>query len=294
MGKPSPPTPPDPTVVANAQSAANIASATAQQKLNMVSTASPYGATGYSADPSAPGGYKQTTTLSPAEQTLFNQSTALQSGALGTAQKALTSASSALGHPLTPPTLNTSAGYDKTAADAFYNQGASRLDPQYEQADSQMRSRLAAQGLVPGTKAYDDAYGNFSRAKNDAYGSLSNEASVQGSQLGLQQGAFDNNAQQQNFSNQATAQNMPINQLTGLLGLGQVQSPSAIPYSPSSVAPTDVTGAYALNAQQQNANYNSQMQNSAAGLGGLFNLGSSILGAPAKGGSSIAANLFGF
>lgn len=275
--KPSPPSPPDPIAVSNAQSAANIASATAQQKLNMVNSTTPQGTVNYTADGSAPSGYASTTTYSPPEQALFDKSTGLQSGALDTAGTALAHANSSLGSNLTPPTLGTSAGFDQAASDATYNQAASRLNPQWQRAQSQKENQLANQGLNVNDEAYTNAMQDFNFAKNDAYTSANNQATVTGANLGLQQGGFDNAAAQQGFTNTAYAQNQPIDQFSALLGLGQVATPTGVGYTPSSIAPTDVTGAYALNTQAQQAAYQSKSQNYQATLGGLFNLGSAAI-----------------
>ena len=292
MGKQQPqaPTPPDPTVVANAQSQANIASATAQQHLNMINTTDPYGSVNYSADPSAPGGYSQTTTLSPGQQGLYNLGTQAQTGALGIANNQLGNISGALNSQLTPPSLNNSFGptdftADRNAVtDAMYNQAKSRLDPQWNLATEQNDTRLANQGLGANSSAYQTEQNLFNQSKNDAYntamnsaiGAGANEQNVLFGQAG-QQATFGNQAAQQGFQNQAYAQNQPIDQFSALLGMGQVQSPTGINYSPTQVGQTDVTGAYGLNMAQQNANYQSQMQNYQGQMGGLFNLGSAFL-----------------
>jgi hypothetical protein len=57
---------------------------------------------------------------------------------------------------------------------------------------------------------------------------------------------------------------------------GQVQAPQSTP-TQTSVAPTNVLGAYQLQQNGQQANYQAQLQNYNAGLGGLFNLGSAAL-----------------
>lgn len=67
-----------------------------------------------------------------------------------------------------------------TTEDAVYKQFASRLDPQWGQREEQMKSQLAAQGLDPGSEAYNNAYGNFSRGRNDAYQSAQNQAQTTG------------------------------------------------------------------------------------------------------------------
>lgn len=274
---PTPPPAPDPTVVANAQSSANIASATAQQKLNAINSYSPQGAVTYQNDASAPGGLSQTTTLSPQQQQLYNQYTQLQGGALGAAGTALGNATGALGQSLTPPTLGTSAGYDQAATDAAYGQATSRLDPQWAQNTEHQESALANQGLNPNSAAYQNSMTLFNQSKNDAYTSAQNQATVTGANLGIQQGQFDNTALQQGFQNQAYAQNQPINQLTGLLSLGQVGSPQGVSYTPAQVGQTDVTGAYGLQTAQNNANYQAQVANQNSTNSGLFGLGSAAM-----------------
>src|SRR5262252_7488205 len=55
------------------------------------------------------------------------------------------------------------------AIQGIYSQAASRLDPQFAQSRSRLQSQLAAQGLDPGSEAYNAAMGNFNRGRNDAY-----------------------------------------------------------------------------------------------------------------------------
>ena len=460
MGKSSPqaPTPVDPVVAANAQSAADIATAAAQQKLNMSNTSSPYGSVTYSADPNAPSGYQQTTSLSPAEQALFNQYTGLQGQALGIAGSQVNAVKNALATPLSTaglpslqtvnPTGNIQTSYGQPvnlqstfdtggnigstynaggqvqnsigsggtiqnsfnqgqavqgqagpgdvnqsvqdATNAVWQQAMSRLQPQQGLQQSQLQQQLANQGVGVNSAAYQNAQGILGRNQNDAtnqalysaigagtteqnvlaqqalqqgqfansaaaqeysqnqgqaafnnqavqqglnsnlaQGNFSNSAQAQqnsqnaaalaaanaaqqqqytqnlgsaafGNQtqeaansMAAQQAAFGNTAQEQQFSQQQSAaaannaarsqglqeaayiQNQPINQLSALESMGQVQAPQAAPVPQTSVAPTDVLGAYALNQQQQQANYQAQLAQQNSLLGGLFNLGSS-------------------
>lgn len=70
------------------------------------------------------------------------------------------------------------------AITSAYDQAASRLDPQWQQRETQLRSRLANQGLDPGTEAYGSATGDFNQARNDAYGSAMANAIGQGTAAG--------------------------------------------------------------------------------------------------------------
>lgn len=415
------PTPPDPTVVSAAQTASNKETALYQQQLNMVGTTGPTGSVNYVADTTQPGGYRQVTSLSPAEQATYDRTKQAQNGALDTANTQLGRVNAALATPLntdglpalsgsiTPqgtrqfgfdvPTLQT--GYasqntfnngqplqygfnqgqqvqgqvgpqdlsaaSKQAQDAAYSQATSRLDPQFTQSEEQLRNQLANQGLSQNSDAYRTALDSFSRGKNDAYSTAQNQSVTQGNAAAqqlfdqsLNQGQFanqaagqqytqnqgqaafnnqtagqdfsqnqqaaqfynDTNANQAAFGNNAAAtqaglaaqsaqvnnsavdsqrntqiqlaqlqntarnqglqerayiQNQPINQFTGLLGLGQVGQPQGISYTPSQVAPTDVTGAYALQSQAQQANANRAQQASSGMMGGLFSLGSAAM-----------------
>lgn len=275
MGKssPKPPPAPDPTVVANAQSAANIATAQEQQRLNMINSVGPDGSVNYSADATAPGGYRQTTTLSPGQQGLYDQTLALSGGALNTAQQALAGANTALGNTLTPPQLQNQAGYSQEMADSVWNQAKQYLDPVWNQGEDRSRTRLANQGFSQNSTGYDSAMDDFYRGKGLAYNDAAYRAQQAGASQGLAEGTFANQAAQQGFQNEATAQNMPINQLGALLSLGQVQQPGGVSYSPTAVGNTDVLGAYGLQQAQLNANYQAAQQKQNGLLGGLFQLG---------------------
>lgn len=62
---------------------------------------------------------------------------------------------------------------------SMYGQATSRLDPQYQQQEAQMRSDLMNRGIVEGSDAWNTEMGNLSRQKNDAYTSAMNSA-IQG------------------------------------------------------------------------------------------------------------------
>lgn len=239
-GSSSTPAAPDPVQVANAQSASNIATAEAQQKLNMVGTQGPTGSTGYRADPSQPGGYTQYTNLSPAEQQSYDLSKQAQNSALGVANSQIGRVDQALGQPLTMdglPGLATGAGavgqkplqygFDpgqavqgavggdleaarKAAVDSTYAQATSRLDPQWQQREEQERVRLANEGLGANSTAYQTAQQNLGRDRNDAY----NQATYSSIQAGenAAQAQFGRQLSQGQFANDAAAQMYGQNQ----------------------------------------------------------------------------------
>jgi hypothetical protein len=103
--------------------------------------------------------------------------------------------------------------YYNPAQDAYMAQARRSLDPQWEQQQQQQESQLTNMGLTRGSQAWDTAMQNFGRARNDAYGSATNQgimnagaeaARMQG--MDINAGNFANQAAQQNFTNQLTGQ----------------------------------------------------------------------------------------
>ena len=103
--------------------------------------------------------------------------------------------------------------WNQAAGDAVYNQGASRLDPRMNQQQAGLETQLQNQGLTRGSAAWNTEMANQMRARNDAYTSLSNQATVTAGQEGermqgmdINAGNFANTAAQQDFTNQNTSQ----------------------------------------------------------------------------------------
>ena len=113
-------------------------------------------------------------------------------------------------------------------------------------------------------------------SQNQAQAGFGDTAQQQAFNQGLSNAGLYNSAAAQNFQNQAYAQELPINEFNSLMASGQVQAPSSNP-AQTAVAPTDVTGAYALQQQAEQADYAAQLQSYNSGLGGLFNLGTAAL-----------------
>lgn len=66
--------------------------------------------------------------------------------------------------------------YRKQIQDALYSQQQSRLDPRFQQASSDLESRLAAQGITQGSEAYNREIANLGRERTDAYQQAMNNA----------------------------------------------------------------------------------------------------------------------
>lgn len=284
MGKPDPPTPPDPTVVAGAQTASNVDTATANARLAAVNSKSPYGTVSYDTvgtqkigDQNVPQ-YQQTTTLSPEQQRLFDTTTGLEQGALGTAGTALGNVNSALSKPIDLSSLPQIPGATDISQNAKDTQAAymSRFNEDYPKQQEDTISRLNAEGITRGSAQYDNAMTQMDRQQTDA----KNQAILAGNQEQSREFGLAGQARQQSLAEQQTVANTPIQQFATLLGLGgNAQTPTAAPNFGVNVAPTDITGAYALNAQGQQNNYNQKMGAYTDLLGGLLGGASKIGGA---------------
>jgi len=68
------------------------------------------------------------------------------------------------------------ADYRSQIQNALYSQQQSRLDPRFQQAESDQTAALAAQGITQGSNAYNREVQNLGMAKNDAYQSAMNQA----------------------------------------------------------------------------------------------------------------------
>lgn len=87
---------------------------------------------------------------------------------------------------------------------ALYKANTQYLDPQFQQAQSDLENRLANQGITQGSEAYNRAMQNFGNQKQQAYESARNQAISGGIQAA--QGMFGMNLQGGQFANQALGQ----------------------------------------------------------------------------------------
>jgi hypothetical protein len=218
------------------------------------------------------------------------------------------------------PALYGSDNFDAAnhrTANAAYAQATSRLDPQWTNSQNDLDAKLANQGVVAGSEAYGRAQDQESRDKNDAYNQAIYSAQAAGnaeqstlyndSLSARQQGVseaqdranFANQAQQQQFNEQASAnsadnaaraqglqeqtnlRDLPLNELNALRGSTQISNPQFTSVPQSQVSGTDISGDIYKSAQMNQANSNNFMS-------GLFGIGSSALGAAGNAGSFAA------
>lgn len=256
VSTPTPPPPPDPTATAAAQSQMNKDTAIAQNNLNTVNQVTPQGSINYSTN-----GYNSdgtpirtaTQTYSPGEQNVYDLGlkTRQNVGQIGVDQ------SSRIGTLLgTPVNLSNDATESR-----LMDLGRKRLDPVLAQRTAATENDLINRGITPGTEAYDRAMKADTQGKNDAYDQLLLGGHSQAVQEAL------------------TERNQPINEITALMSGSQVSQPNFVGNTPqANVAPTDYLGAVNSSNQAAFNNYNAQMTQQNAMIGGLAGLGGAALG----------------
>lgn len=194
--------------------------------------------------------FSVTTTLSPEQQAIKGQQDA---ASLNLAQLG-NNLSGTLGKQLTG---NFKLGNEQTEARLF-DLGRKRLDPMFAQKDEDLRTRLSNQGIKVGTEAYDREMNNLGQQQNDAYNELLLKGRGQAAQESL------------------TEDNQRINQISALLGGGQVSQPNFVTNNGVGAIPTTDNASIIANYDQQRMA--AWQQNQAAmgsmlgGLGGLFKL----------------------
>lgn len=162
--------------------------------------------------------------------------------------------SGTLGNQLTG---NFTIGNEATEA-RLMELGRKRLDPIFAQQDESLRTRLAQQGIKSGSSAYDREMNNQNQSRNDAYNQLLLTGRGQATQ------------------EQLTEDNQRINQISALLGGGQVSQPNFLTSNQVAGIPTTDNASII-------ANYDQQMMERAkakfagigsalSGIGGLFSM----------------------
>ena len=251
----STPKAPDPTATAAAQGAINKQTAIAQTELNNQNQVTPYGSISYNQTGTASDGTPQftaTTQLSQPMQSLVDSNIANAQGNSNLEGQLQQNAASTLSQPL-------NLGWSATEAnlDAL---GRQTIDPQMQQQKDALTQQLASQGVTQGSEAWNNAMTNQNNAQAAAYNNL---------YLTGHQQAVNDLTQQYNS---------PLNALTALQSGSQVSQPGV--GQTASTAQTGIQPANYAGLVQQN--YQNQLTQSNAALGGLFGLGGSLIGAGAK------------
>ena len=259
-GKSDPPPPPDYAAAAQQTAAGNLEAARYQTQANRVNQYTPYGSLEYSQDPTNPDKWTQTQTLTPAAQEALTKQLDLSNLYADTAASGFGKVQDLLSNPQLDMSQLPDRAIDvgQTAQQAIM----SRLQPQLEQSDEQLRARLANQGIGLGSTAYGREQNMAGQRRND----LELQAALQGINL-------DQANRASALQEQAYVQDRPLNLINALRTGAQVQSPQFQNYAQQG----QTQGADLLGAQtQQYGNLlditNAQNANSANTASGLMGL----------------------
>lgn len=262
MGKKSGPAPTPPRETSAAQTGSSVSTSIANAFLQNMDETTPDGTKTFNqtgsysfTDPYTGQTYtvprfSVTQTLSDAQQAIKDQNdvASLNLSTLGA------DLSGQLGQKLTG---NFSLGNEATEGRLF-ELGRTRLDPMFAQRDEDLRTRLANQGIKAGSAAYDREMALLGQQQNDAYNQLLLTGRGQASQELLAE------------------DNQRINQISALLGGGQVSAPNFMTGAGVGAIPTTDNASIIANndAQRQQAWAQGQaaMGSMIGGLGGLFAL----------------------
>ena len=234
MSKSTPQAPPapDPSLVTQQQTGANLNAAIAQRLMNDTNQYSPFGSTTYQQTGTQNVGgfeiptYSQTTTFNPTVQSIISGTENVGASLVPTGQALANEIGSSATKPLNFSGVNQdylNSGpqlLDQNASNAVYQQQKSFLDPQWQQSQKDLEDQLSRQGIPIGSDAYNSAISNFQNQKTQAYQSAQDSAIAQGAQNA---GQLFNQAlagQQQNISQQQLAQMSPIELLSMLYNTG--------------------------------------------------------------------------
>jgi hypothetical protein len=338
---PSPPPAPDYVGAAQTTAAGNLAAAQAATSANRVSQYTPYGNLVYTqngVDSQGNPTWRADTSLNSTGQQLLDTQNQTSLGLGQTINAQLGNVQKTMGNGFNPQTgpittnvgqanLNSLTGQANLQTNPNYASGMqgwdqanqilqARLQPQMAQDRESQNAALANQGIVQGTKAYDNAMRTFNQGQND----LLTNSQLAGQQIGnslfnqgITGGQFANTANQQNYTNSQTQQqannalaqqqfgnqlsnanlgnqaqqqqytqamtnyNMPLNTLSALRSGAQVQNPTFQNVpQQATTSGADVLGATTAAGNYNLGTYNANAAQQAGMTSGLMGLGGSL------------------
>lgn len=299
------PATPDYAGAAREQGAADKATAQFEAGMNRPTEITPYGNRTWSlrpgADPNNPqaGDWTVTTSLSPGQQQLMDQDTQNSLSYSQLAPGAIQRVGAAVSQPFSTaglsaaPVANLATNPNMFSAErrnvenALYGQLTQDYGQRFGEQDEALRTQLANQGLQAGTPAYDRALEDMRNTQNRAYADARQKATLMGGDeqsrnlsnminaIQAQQGQ-----RQAGIQERAFLRSMPLNEANAIRSGSQVTLPQFQNYAANTniQSPPIFQGTMAdFNARQGAANAQNAANSSM--MGGLFNLGSSAIGA---------------
>jgi len=290
VNQPSAPKAPNPAQTAAAQTASNVDTAVANSVIGNANEIGPLGSVSYSQTGTTRVGnqdvpqYTRTTTLSPEQQRLYDQQTQLGYQMNDLAGRQLTRLDDTLSSPLSFDGLPEAPTADRAKyEEAMY----ARLQPQIERDRAALETKLANQGIMPGSEAYREAIALNDRATND----LRSQTVLNAGNYAQQEYGMGTDARSRALQEQLTLRNQPINEISALMSGGQVTMPQFQAYQGGNVAGTDIAGLTQQGYNNQMAAYQQKMNAQNSMLGGIAGMTGTILGGPI--GGALGKQMFG-
>lgn len=225
--------------------------AEATAKSQMGTQYTPYGSQVYSQDASSPSGYNSTINLAPQAQRTLDTQMNLSNNLGSLANDQLGQVNQQYSHPMDLSSV-------QQVQDKAYGAMTSRLDPQWDQRQTQTETQLTNQGLRPGDEAWTNAMKDFNYGRNDAY---------QQANLGAIQTA------PQTYQLASSMYQQPLNQLNAIRTGAQIQNPQF-----QQSQGTNYLGAAQAGGQYNQGLYNAQVGNVNSQNQMMGQLGGSALG----------------
>jgi hypothetical protein len=282
MNQPKAPTPADPAKTAAAQTQSNVDTAVANTWLNNANKSGPLGSVTYDQTGTQMVNgqeiptFTETTTLSPEQQRLYDQQTALGGQMNDIAGRQLTTLDNTLSTPLSFDGLPEAPTADRGKyEEAMY----ARLQPQLERDRAALETKLANQGIMPGSDAYREAIALNDRSTND----LRSQTVLNAGNYAQQEYSMGTDARNRAIQEQLTLRNQPINEIGALMSGGQVTMPQFSAYQGGNIAGTDVAGITQQNYNNQMTAYQQQMNAQNSMFGGIGSMVGTLGGAALMG-----------
>ena len=292
MKAPKAPAAPDPQKTAAAQTQSNINTASANSVIGNANERGPLGNVDYTISGYENVGgvqvpkYTRTTTLSPEQQRLYEQQTALGGQMNDIAGRQLTNLDYTLSQPLNMDGLPEAPTADRGRYEEAMN---ARLQPQMDRDRAALETKLANSGIMPGSEAYREAIALNDRSMND----LRSQTVLNAGNYALQEYGMSTDARSRALNERLQMCNQPINEISTLMNGGQVTMPQFQGYQGGNVAGTDIAGITQQNYQNQMAAYEQKLKQQNSMMGGIGSLAGTILAAPMTGGGSVVGSMFG-
>lgn len=177
------------------------------------------------------------------------------------------------------PGINTNLTRNQMT-NALYERQKKMLDPQFGNERNDLETRLANQGIMPGSEAYNREMDAYNRNKNNAYDLARNSAILGGGQEQSRLFGLGMQSRQQAIQDQSFARSEPLNMLSALRSGTQVNMPTYnnVPQQNATAGPdmlnaalNNYTGQVGVtNARNANANQTAQAAASAAMMAMMF------------------------